>query len=63
MSIWGAGKEGGGFEMLEHTVEPSLCRGPNLTKWQLLRGCPLDDPVDLLYSYIHMQIRIEDKMR
>lgn len=34
----GATKEGSGSGKLEHTVEPSQCRGPNSTEHQL-RDC------------------------
>lgn len=49
-SVLGVGKYGASFGMLEHTVEPFRCRGPNSTKnkHQLWRGCPPDDPVNLL---------------
>lgn len=39
----GAGNEEGGSEILEHTVEPFQCHGPNSTKHHLLNA--------LLYSH------------
>lgn len=43
---------------MAHIVEPPQCRGAKTTKHHLFRDCLPDHPVDLLFSYMQLELNL-----